>query len=100
MHQKGNKIIYIGNIQEHSWKSEGHYVFEDAFINESDKQLCDSDGNVYNITSFQTVEDHVLANPEGMPYVNGWRFEKRSCVKLDKEAKIGDLLYVKPNLFK
>ena len=95
MYQKGNKIVCVGNLQEHPYKIDGHYIFDDAFVTEYDKVLYDSEGNEYNVLNFEQIEDHVLLYPRITERVNGWRHVKRSCVKLDRKPKIGDLLYTK-----
>ena len=97
MHSKGNKIIYIGDGVKSLLRIKDFYVFDDNWITKYNKQLCDANDNVYNVISFEEIEDHVCTDSiiNGQYPINNWRWVKRSCVKLDKEVNVGDVLYVK-----
>ena len=99
MHSKGNKIIYIGDGVKSLLRIKDFYVFDDNWITKYNKQLCDDNDNVYNVISFEEIEDYIcdeykLTDQSHYP-INTWRWVKRSCVKLDKEVNVGDVLYVK-----
>jgi len=68
-------------------------MFEDNWISECDEILYDKDGNSFPVLGFQETEETVLLMPEIMPHFNGWKLRKFSCVKLDKNVKIGEIFY-------
>lgn len=94
-----NQIIYIGDGRTSLLEIKDFYVFDDSYISEHDKILVDDDGVEYNILDYREVRDHVcdrsLSEIEtGFP-MSSWRWQKRSAVKLDREAKIGQFLHIK-----
>ena len=99
MNVKGNLIIYIGDGIETLLRIKDYYVFEDNWITEYAKILYDKDGNEYEILDFQETEDYIcderFDTHEYEYPLNTWRWTKRSCVKLDKKANIGDILFIK-----
>jgi len=89
--KKGNEVIKILDFKRHDL--EGYVIFEDNWLGEQDKTLKDSEGNVFNVLGFATIEENELKHPELMPYLDGWVLRKRNCFKLDKEVSIGKILF-------
>lgn len=68
-------------------------MFEDNWLTEKNKTLCNKDGEMFLVLDFQVVEENTLVMPEIMPYLDGWLFRKFSCVKLDKNVNVRDVFY-------
>ena len=96
---KGNKIIYIDDGRTSSLRIKSYYVFEDSWISEYDKVLCDNDGIQYNVLDYYMTRDYVcdrLSSKLDVGYpISNWKWVNRSCLKLDMEIEIGNILYVK-----
>lgn len=69
-----------------------YVMFDDNWISDHDKILYNPDGESLKVLDFREVTDNTLVMPDLMPYMNGWRLLKVSCVKLDKKVNVGDLL--------
>ncbi|MFW6220031.1 MAG: hypothetical protein ACOC33_04250 [bacterium] len=92
--KKGNRVKKICDGITTNHKLKGFVMFEDNWITENNKILYNKDGELFSVLDFQCVEENTLIMPEIMPYLNGWAFRKFSCVKLDKEVNVGDVLYI------
>ena len=97
--KRGNKIIYIGDGKTSLFKIKDFYVFEDSWITEHDKTLLDDNSIEYNVLEYAETRDYVcdrLSSILDIGYpCSSWKWVNRSCVKLDKEVKIGQILFVK-----
>jgi len=93
------KINRIGD--PHILKVKDFVIFNDAYLTEYDRYLIDDNtGEIYEALTYTTIEESVLENPEGMPWVNGWRQTKRTAIKFDKVPPLNAKLYIKPREFK
>lgn len=93
-YRKGNKVTKICDGITTYQKLKNYVMFEDNYISEHDEILYNKDGEPFSILDFEEVEENTLVMPEIMPYLDGWRLRKFSCVKLDKEVNVGDVLYI------
>lgn len=100
MHRKGNIIIGVGDGVTTLLAIKGFYIFNDNWITEYNDVLCDDDGNEYKVLDYYESNDYVCdeyeVSGEEIQYpMSTWRYHKRTCLKLDRKAKIGQMLYVK-----
>jgi len=63
-------------------------MFEDNYINESDKILFNDKREPFLILDFKEIEEECRISSN--IHYNKWVNRKFSCVKLDKEVKVGD----------
>jgi hypothetical protein len=93
--RKGAKVIkVIKDSKEHSLNIEGYVMLDDSWVDEYVKVLY-KEGVIYNILWFQEILVHELIITPSTPYMNCWGYRKVSCVKLDKDVKVGDIFYTK-----
>ena len=90
---KGSKILRFCDRYHDGFSLDGFVLFEDNWIGEENKVLYNQDGIAFNVLEFQEIEKNMLVMPEVMPYIDGWRMCKLSCVKLDKEVQLSDIFY-------
>lgn len=91
--EKGNKVKKLCDGVTTYQRLKNYVMFDDNWISEYDKVLYDKNGVAFSVLDFQEIEENTLVIPDIMPYGNGWMIRKFSCVKLDKNVNIGDILY-------
>lgn len=99
--ERGNKIIRIGNRENHDpVKIEGYYVFSDNWILYDTKQIRNQQGEIFNVLDCQFITE---THQPIMSYAELKRVTKKkmrketktihTCLKLDKPANINDTFY-------
>jgi len=91
--KKGNRVRKICDGIKTPLSFKNFVMFEDNWVSETDKILYDKNGDSFSVLGFKEIEENVLDNPEYLPYFDGWRMCKFSCVKLDKNVNVGDILF-------
>ena len=87
---KGNKVKEILNSLL-SPELNGYVMFSDNWINEHNKILYNQEGDSLIVTDFVEIKrkepiNHYLPN-------EGYCNVRYSCVKLNKDVNVGDMLY-------
>lgn len=95
--EKGNRIRKICDGVTTLFNLKGYIMFEDNWITEYDKVLYNQKGEMFTVLDFVEVEENVLMFPDMMPYFDGWKLTKLSCVKLDKKVDIDNIFYTQLN---
>lgn len=90
--RKGTKVKKILDGVTSHQILKGYVMFEDYWITENNKTLYDKDGVSFSVLDFEEAKENTLIL-DTMPYENGWHELKFSCVKLNKEVKVGDVFY-------
>lgn len=90
--RKGTRVKKILNGVTSKLKLKGYIVFEDNWINENDKTLYNKNNVSFSVLDFEEIKENVLII-DTTPYESGWRELKFSCIKLDKDVNVGDVLY-------
>lgn len=92
---KGNEVIKICDGIETLLDLKGYIVFDDNWISEYDTVLYNDKDELFNVLDFKEITEEVpfypLINPS-IPIRRTYN-KKFSCVKLDKNVNIGDILY-------
>lgn len=71
---------------------ENFIKFDNDFITDFNKLLCDKNGSLYNVLSYTTIEEDVpIIDTIGIKF---FFKKKHTCLKLDKEINVGEMLYV------
>jgi len=96
---KGTKVNKIGDGVKTLLKVKGYAILEDRWVSENDKFLFDQNGNTYTVLDFTEIEEYInyipkVIEPGFILPISNWQLTKLSCVKLDKEVNVGDILYV------
>lgn len=70
----------------------GYAVFKDNWISKNDNVLFNQNNEEFLVLDFQEVVENVLVI-DTLPFENGFKERKFSCVKFDKTVKVGDVFY-------
>lgn len=103
MLRKANTVTEIADGITSTYLVKGYAIFEDSWINESDKILYDGHNNPYPVLDFQTIERPVYSFIGNVPMgslalgIDPWKIRKFSAIKFAEEVKVGDIFYTDIN---
>lgn len=87
---KGTKVIEKSDGVTCYRDLKDYYVMEDYWITEHNKVLYDSSSNEFKVLDFKEIEKDKYYGDGVVGFYNP---EKHSCIKLDRDVVIGEILY-------
>lgn len=98
MLRKANTVTEIATSLTYNIKVAGYAIFEDNWINDSDKILYDEQNNPYPVIDFQVIEKPVYSYISTLARgVDPWKIRKFSAIKFAQKVKVGDIFYTEMN---